>query len=168
MRRKRQAQTQTEAPPRTLSEKYPPSEPCTCPICLAYCARPGWWTVEEARRALGAGYARRLMLELAPDGSFGVLSPAFRGCEGFFALNEHAARGCNFLKDNRCELYGKGFQPLECRFCHHARRGLGPKCHADLERDWNTPAGRALIAEWARLTGVWESLDKYGLGALKT
>ena len=37
---------------RSLEEKYPPSEPCACEICRAYCARPGWWTVEEARRAM--------------------------------------------------------------------------------------------------------------------
>jgi len=31
------------------------------------------------------------------------------------------------------------------RFYHHERRGLGPKCHADLEQDWKTPAGQALV-----------------------
>ena len=138
---------------KTLAEKYPPSEPCSCEICLGYCGRPGWWTVEEAGRALQAGYGPRMMLELSPDRSFGVLSPAFKGNEGAFALNLYAARGCNFLKESRCELYGTGFQPLECRFCHHNRRGLGPKCHAALERDWNTPAGRALVEGWSISAG---------------
>jgi hypothetical protein len=50
---------------KTLHEKYPPSEPCTCEICLSYCARPGWWTVEEAASALEAGYGNRMMLEIA-------------------------------------------------------------------------------------------------------
>lgn len=143
---------------KTLVEKYPPSKPCSCKICLSYCARPGWWTVEEATRAIDAGYGNRMMLEMSPDRSFGVLSPAFRGCEVDFALNLYADRGCTFLKDNRCELYGTGFQPLECRYCHHDRPGLGSQCHADIEKDWNTPAGRALVVRWSKLTGFWKRL----------
>lgn len=144
---------------RSLARKYPPSEPCACEICLAYCRRPGWWTVEEADSAIVAGYGGRMMLEMAPDRSFGVLSPAFKGCEANFALDVCSVRGCTFLKDDRCELHGTGFQPLECRFCHHDRRGLGPKCHADIERDWNTSRGRVLVVRWSKLTGFWERLN---------
>jgi len=150
------------------AEKYPPSEPCACEVCLAYCLRPGWWTVSQAAAALDAGLGNRMMLELSPDRSFGVLSPAFQGCEGTFALNRYAARGCNFLKENRCELHGTAFQPLECRHCHHDRPGAGPVCHADLESDWNTPAGRRLVVRWSKLTGVWRDLSLYGLEKLKT
>jgi hypothetical protein len=135
---------------RTLIEKYPPSEPCACEICVGYCARPGWWTVAESARALEAGYANRMMLEVAPELTFGVLSPAFKGCERSIAINEFAQMGCTFLKNNLCELFGSGHQPLECRFCHHERRGLGLKCHADLERDWKTRAGQALVEKWIR------------------
>ena len=138
---------------KTLLEKYPPSEPCTCEICLSYCTRPGWWTVKEAAHALDAGYGYRMMLEVAPEFTFGVLSPAFRGCERSFATNQHAKNGCNFLKNDRCELYGTGFQPLECRFCYHDRPGLGLKCHADLEKDWKTPAGQALVQTWIEQVG---------------
>jgi hypothetical protein len=138
---------------KTLAQKYPPSEPCACEICSGYCARPGWWTVQEAARAVDAGHAARMMLEMSPDRSFGVLAPAFKGCEVSFALQRYASQGCTFLKDNRCELHGTGLQPLECRFCHHDRVGLGLKCHADLEKDWNTPAGRALVVRWSKLTG---------------
>jgi len=139
---------------KSLPEKYPPSEPCTCEICLSYCARPGWWTVEEATRALKAGYGNRMMLEIAPELTFGVLSPAFKGSEKSFAANQFAKNGCNFLKDDRCELFGTGHQPLECRFCHHDRRGLGPKCHATLEKDWKTPAGQALVEKWIKQVGL--------------
>ncbi len=139
---------------KSLAERYPPSEPCSCEVCLGYCARPGWWTVAEAELAIQAGYAGRMMLELSPERTFGVLSPAFKGCEGTFATNECAPNGCNFLKNNLCELYGTGFQPLECRFCHHTRVGLGPKCHADLEKDWHTPAGQKLVQKWIQLTGA--------------
>lgn len=107
------------------------------------------------------------MLEIAPERTFGVLSPAFRGCEGTFALQQHASRGCTFLKASLCELHGTGFQPLECRVCHHSRPGLGPRCHADIEKDWKTDRGRDLVAGWSKLTGIWDLLDLYGLSALK-
>ena len=139
---------------KALSEKYPPSEPCSCEICLGYCTRPGWWTVEEATRALEAGYGDCMMLEIAPELTFGVLSPAFKGCEKSFATSQFVKNGCNFLKSDRCELFGTGHQPLECRFCHHERRGLGPKCHAALEKDWKTPAGQALVKKWIKQIGL--------------
>lgn len=139
---------------KTLTEKYPPSEPCSCNICLAYCARPGWWTVEQASRALDAGYGDRMMLEMAPELTFGVLSPAFRGCERSIATNQFAKNGCNFLKENLCELFGTGHQPLECRFCHHDRKGQGPICHVDLEKDWKTPAGQVLVEKWIKQVGL--------------
>jgi hypothetical protein len=112
-------------------------------------------------------YTRRRMLEPAPERTFGVVAPAFRGCEGAFAFQQYAGRGCNFLNENRCELHGTGHQPLECRFCHHDRPGLGPECHAALEEDWKTPAGRRLVIRWAKMTGGWDHLDRYGLERLK-
>jgi hypothetical protein len=118
--------------------------------------RPGWWTVAEAARAIHAGYAARMMLEISPEHTFGVIAPAFQGCENFFALNIHAHNGCTFLKDQRCELHGTGLQPLECCFCHHSRAGLGQKCHAAIEKDWDTAAGRALVVRWMKLTGLWQ------------
>jgi len=144
----------------TLAEKYPPSPDCACPICLAYCRRPGWWTVTEAARAIEAGYARRMMLEMAPDQSYGVLSPAFKGCEGDFAREFSAVNGCTFFKDQRCELHGTDLMPLECRFCHHERPGQGLLCHADLERNWTTPAGASLVVRWSRLTGFLERMTR--------
>lgn len=133
-----------------LETRFPPSSPCSCDICRAHCCRPGWWTVEEARRAFAAGYGGRMMLELAPDRSFGVLSPAFKGCEGNVALKEYAKNGCNFLKDGLCELHGTGLEPLECRYCHHTRTGMGTLCHAALEDDWRTPEGQKLVKLWIK------------------
>ena len=138
----------------THAEKYPPSVPCSCEICRSYCKRPGWWTVAEADRAVEAGYATRMMLEMSPDRTFGVLSPAFKGCEMKFAYQEYSGRGCAFLLDGKCELHGTGHQPLECRYCHHERAGMGPHCHADIERDWNSPEGRALIVKWSQTVGL--------------
>jgi hypothetical protein len=130
-------------------EKYPPSEPCSCKTCVSYCKRPGWWTVKEARLALEKGFGHRMMLEIAPELTFGVLSPAFKGNEGTYAFQLFAGKGCTFLKNNLCELYGTGFQPLECRFCHHNRKGEGVKCHLDIEKEWNTESGQELVKAWS-------------------
>jgi hypothetical protein len=145
----------------SLNEKYPPSEPCSCQICLSYCVRPGWWTLNEAKLAIDAGYGNRMMLEMSPDLSFGVLSPAFKGYEGGYALNIFSKQGCNFLKNNLCELYGTDFQPIECRFCHHDRKGEGTHCHIDLEKDWKTITGQKLIVRWSIVTGFNERLNNF-------
>ena len=141
----------------SLEKRYPPSPPCTCQVCINYCARPGWWSVEGARRAIQAGYGGRMMLEVSPERTMGVLSPAFKGCEGAYALEIFKQRGCTFLSDERCELFGTGLQPLECRYCHHERIGLGSQCHTDLEKDWATPQGQALVHEWGRKMKLWKN-----------
>ncbi len=142
----------------SLKEKYPPSEPCSCDICTAFCIRPGWWTVEEASAAIAAGYSSRMMLEISPELTFGVLSPAFKGCEMNFALQQFSRAGCNFLSNGLCELHDTPFIPLECRFCHHARKGQGAKCHADIENDWKTYEGQALVKKWA---SAYKVVEKY-------
>jgi len=151
---------------RALALRFPPSEPCACDACRQYCLRPGWWTVEEAKDAVAAAYGNRMMLEVAPERTFGVLAPAFKGCEGSFALQQFADRGCTFLQGGRCELHGTGLQPLECRFCHHDRPGSGPQCHAALESDWHSPAGRTLIARWSRMVGLRAELQRLGLSRI--
>jgi hypothetical protein len=92
------------------------------------------------------------MLEIAPEMTFGVLSPAFKGCEGSYALQVYAKNGCNFLHNGLCELHGTGYEPLECLYCHHLRKGLGQKCHEAIEADWNTPAGQTLVKMWIEQT----------------
>jgi hypothetical protein len=148
----------------SLIEKYPPSEPCSCSICKTYCIRPGWWTVKEASKAIEAGFGGRMMLEISADFAFGVLSPAFKGCERNFAIQEYSHNGCNFFVDNFCELHDTGFEPLECRFCHHLRKGLGQKCHADIEKDWQTTDGQILVAKWLTLYDV---LRNYQINNMK-
>jgi len=143
---------------KSLAQRFPPSPPCGCPVCLSYCIRPGWWTVEEAARAIQAGYAKRMMLEIAPEHTFNVLSPAFKGNEGRFALSAFQGRGCTFLEQDRCQLHGTPYMPLECRFCHHDRPGQGPVCHDAIEHDWNTPEGQELVERWSRITGFTKEL----------
>ena len=59
--------------------------------------------------------------------------------------------------------YDTGFEPLECRFCHHMRKGLGEKCHADIEKDWQTPVGQTLVKKWVAMSGV---LLKYKINSI--
>ncbi|MBK7028102.1 MAG: hypothetical protein IPH45_02350 [Bacteroidales bacterium] len=138
-----------------LLQKFPPSEACSCEICQSYCQRPGWWTVAQASDAIAAGFANRMMLEMAPEGTFSVLSPAFKGNEVNFALEVYATQGCTFFSGGLCELFGTGHEPLECRFCHHERKGEGLECHAEIEKDWNSPDAKRLIVQWGNLTGFW-------------
>ena len=139
-----------------LKEKYQPSKPCTCDICKSYCLRPGWWTVDEAEKAIQAGLSHRMMLEISPERHFGVLSPAFKGNESNYALQIFSKNSCTFYCNGLCELFGTGLQPLECRFCHHKRKGLGLKCHLDIEKDWNTKSGKSLIIKWGNIIGFWQ------------
>jgi len=145
---------------------YPPSPPCNCEICRSYCQRPGWWTITQAYQAIEAGYARRMMLEMSPDYSYGVLAPAFRGCEGKFATNFFAKRGCTFFTDGNCEIHSTGFLPLECAFCHHTRKGQGEICHADIGKQWNTPAGQTLVVLWSNLSGLMGEINYENLRRL--
>lgn len=141
-----------------LREKYPPSEPCSCDICRSYCQRPGWWTPDEAGKVLLAGYANRIMLEVSPEKDFAVLSPAFKGNEGSIALELFSGNGCTFLNDGLCELFGTGLQPLECRFCHHSRKGEGLACHLDIEQEWKSPQGKRIVVRWGNITGLWTKM----------
>jgi len=138
-----------------IENEFPPSRPCSCEVCTGYCRRPGWWTVREAEMAIAAGYADRMMLEISPGFDFAVLSPAFRGNECQYALELYAAEGCTFLKDNLCGLFGSGFQPLECRYCHHEREGTGENCHRAIGEEWNSEHAKRLIVRWGNLTGFW-------------
>ena len=139
-----------------LNEKYQPSEPCSCDICKSYCLRPGWWTVYEAVKAIQSGLSNRMMLEISPENDYGVLSPAFKGNESNYALQIYSKNGCTFYNNGLCELFGTELQPMECRYCHHDRKGLGLKCHLDIEKDWKTKQGQRLVVRWGNIIGLWQ------------
>jgi hypothetical protein len=44
--------------------------------------------------------------------------------------------------------------------CCHARPGLGARCHADIEKDWNSKRGQALVDRWAERFDI---LKRYGV-----
>lgn len=97
-----------------------------------------------------------MMLEVSPEFDFAVLSPAFKGNESSVSLQVFAKNTCTFYSNGLCELFGSGLQPLECRFCHHDRKGLGKKCHLDIEKDWRKPEALALVVRWGMITGFWK------------
>jgi hypothetical protein len=66
-----------------------------------------------------------MMLEVSPELTFGVLSPAFKGGEMNFALQEFSQNKCTFLENDLCGLFNSALSRLECRFCHHTRTGEG-------------------------------------------
>ncbi|MBN1983004.1 MAG: hypothetical protein JW795_15840 [Chitinivibrionales bacterium] len=101
-----------------------------------------------------------MMVEASPEFSFGVLSPSFKGNEGGFARAEFATNGCTFLKDLKCELFGTGVQPLECRYCHHERRNQGPECHTAIEKEWYSQQGQKVIVEWFKITNFWQRANE--------
>lgn len=148
----------SESSGRSLHEMFPASPSCNCEICRGYCQRPGWWMVSEATLAIRKGLSYRMMLEISPEVTFGVLSPAFRGCEMRIATNAFKSTCCTFSHEDGWELYQSDLMPPECRFCHHERTGMGQNCHEALENDWNSAAGRKLVVEWCNLTRLWERM----------
>ena len=137
-----------------LYKRFPPSPACSCSICAYYCRRPGWPLVEEARLAIELGMAGRLMLEFAPDFSFGILAPAFKGNEGHCAFTLYSHNGCTFLCDSGCEIFDAAYRPIECRFCHHNRPDQGLSCHLAVARDWDTSKGRRLVHRWLSMQNL--------------
>lgn len=111
---------------------------CTCEECVSCCkSYPGWFTPDEALRAIEAGFASRFMLDwFEPDSRLGnkerifVLSPAGVGFEGRSApeysigeLLQFVVTGtnpidlrCTFLtQDEKCEIHNTLFKPVQCR-----------------------------------------------------
>ena len=142
---------------RSLVEKYPPSAQCSCAICISYCRRPGWWTVEEAAAARQAGDGDSMVLEVGPGNAFRFLSPPFSGNEVVFTAKEVAGQDYTFLENERCQLYVTSHQPLECPFCHHDRPGQGTSGYRDVGKQWSSPAERALGVRRTDQSGFWRT-----------
>lgn len=133
-----------------------PEASCTCASCVNACqTNPGWFAPNDAKRALDAGLANRIMLDWwsdSPEDIF-ILAPAARGCEGsmapdmpmsIFFIGSWCKGRCTFLnKKNRCDIHDSGHKPHQCRtFASN-----------ETMRDmWNTKKGRALVARWRKET----------------
>jgi hypothetical protein len=134
---------------------------------------PGWFTPEEARIAVAAGYAGRMMLDwLEPDPAVGnaeriwVLAPASEGHGGdkapelpdfqsFFAAAASSwCKGrCVMLIDRRCSIHESGFKPLQCHLMNgcdeaHLNTPTDPASNYSVARLWDTALGREVVREW--------------------
>lgn len=142
-------------------------EACDCGECRRLCARnPGWFTPVEARSALDAGHAAKLMRdwlepcdEVGNDDRIYLLSPASIGHEGddapemdFFHWLSGGCKGaCVFYREGLCDLHATTFKPVQCRTAFGCR-DLTPEYPDNYEvaRLWDTDEGRAVVSAWQR------------------
>lgn len=147
------------------------AESCTCEECVSACAfNPGIFLPAEAKLAIEAGYAKRMMLynEVVPMRSgrgrvVAYLMPAVPHMGGksdgpmtfgqamLLVVGGRGRGKCTFLtRAGRCRIHDSGFKPAECR----GYLGCGPHdAKVDEKRDrlirsWTTPEGRAVIDQW--------------------
>lgn len=120
---------------------------CTCDKCISACKHyPGWMTVEEAKAAIAAGFADRLMLDYwAADENVYVLCPTIQGVEGNVAPFWPDGT-CTFLANDRCSIHESGFKPMQCRTTMVCNDSGADK--QDFLQYWDTDEGRKLIADW--------------------
>ena len=128
--------------------KEPPA--CQCDECKSYCKRPGWYTPDEARAAIEAGLAQRMMCDWWEDseGNIDILGPAIQGYEGR-AAPWWPSGWCTFYHDGQCDVHGT-HKPLECRVAHHAYPPNG--VHGGIAKMWDTSEGRKVVALWEKET----------------
>jgi hypothetical protein len=149
---------------------------CSCPKCVQLCRHaPGWMSPDDARKAIGAGHAPKLMVDylLKSEGNIYVLGPATRGQEGYRAKNTDELFGggsifdmfirspppkgvCTFFNKDRCTLHTTDFKPRQCRETYGCSKE-GPNNYAMAE-DWNNPEAQALVREWMKLVGLEEDV----------
>lgn len=144
---------------------------CTCRSCVGLCEKnPGWMTPADAKKAIRAGLASRLMRDwLDPCSKVGnkeriyLLCPAsddrggedapewddMHGGGGDFVasfLNPPWKGRCTFLSNGRCDIHNSGFKPTQCASAL-ACKSTG-KDNYEMGRLWDNADGRAVIDLW--------------------
>lgn len=150
---------------------------CTCSTCTSHCHRvPGWMLPEEARKAVDAGYAPKLMIDWfdGKDGPLFVLCPAAQFHEGERAptwdemtggdwmrgwLGNVSKGRCAFLSEvGRCTIHDSGFKPIHCRQAFHdSTKVIREPDNEKIAGAWQTTDAKALIEEWKKLVEFDES-----------
>jgi Fe-S-cluster containining protein len=162
--------------------------PCQCEKCVKLCTRnPGWFTPDEAQRAIATGLADQLMLDWLDEDerydiqhTIWILSPASQNCWGewhskqkapdwddmhddgvHWILGGQSWKGpCIFLKDNLCRIHNTDFKPLECRSGRYCIDGDADGSeHIAIGKLWDTDAARAIVADWKQKVGYVEDDD---------
>jgi Fe-S-cluster containining protein len=124
---------------------------CSCKRCKEECRRcPGWFTPEEAVKAIEAGYAPRMsavvQLHHKTLRPITALAPSVIGSEG--KRYYHRAGRCTFLNHlDRCEIHRSGFKPVECRLGFSCRPSTNPN-ELEMFAMWDTPEGKSAVEKW--------------------
>lgn len=114
--------------------------------------RPGWFTPSEAKQAIEAGLANKLMLDWWESDDemphIEIISPACKGSEGDSAPS-WTFGPCAFLtSDKKCQLHDTGFKPTECRsFCCKVDKG---NIHKETAKTWNSEEGKRVVELWKK------------------
>lgn len=147
-------------------------EACKCRECTSACERcPGWFSPEEAIKAMDAGLAGNMMLDwMSKDHKCKnftyILSPAVVASGGQLApegddflqmlLGNWQKGECGFLVKGLCSIHDRGFKPLQCRAATHDDNDyIDNWAMAVL---WDTAAGKAAVARWRKETGCTERI----------
>lgn len=136
-----------------------PDAECSCDLCKQMCKLPCWGTPDEIRKLMDLGYGPRLMYDYwvgnfrndeNDNADIGIISVAEKGREGEEA-SSWRDEGCTFQMENGlCEIHTI-CKPVEGRkggACENAKHPVCDTIHADVARLWDTPEGRAVVAEW--------------------
>lgn len=133
-----------------IAQNMPPS--CSCAHCQQMCAVACTPRPEDVRRLIDAGHGGRLMLCVwTHEPLVEFLTPALKGSEGTDSPHHPVSvGGCTFWnKERLCDLHRAGLKPTEGRLTHHhPKYQHGKKLTALIMEEWDTEAGRALIADW--------------------
>jgi Fe-S-cluster containining protein len=146
---------------------------CSCSKCRSLCSNPGWFTPEEAERAIEAGYADKMMIDyLVGEPNIYILAPASKGCEKDRApntdelfgsgLSRFVTRGttkgkCVLNKDGLCFIHDTDFKPLQCRSAMACEGDVGLD-NTQMGEMWRNPEAQALVRRWMALVDLGEEV----------
>jgi Fe-S-cluster containining protein len=168
---KREKENEIEASLMTKTE-------CSCEACQRLCTRnPGWMTPEEAKKAIDAGLAEKLMCDwldpseevgnteriflLCPASDYrgGEMAPEWEDMHGYtgtildrFYGDIYKGR-CIFFDGRLCTIHTSGFKPKQCRteFGCDDEQWMN---NYDMARLWFNDACRQLVKDWQKLVGL--------------
>lgn len=138
---------------------------CSCVRCTSLCRKaPGWFTPDEARRAIDAGFAEQLMLDywIKHPSNVYILCPATLRHEKTRAANTDELYGdmsfaeamlaapskgiCVFLDRGLCSIHASGFKPLQCVSAKGCEPNVGLD-NTEMSSHWDNPEAQALVRE---------------------
>ena len=140
-----------------------------CPDCkkgVDMChLRPCWGTVEDFRKIIANGYAKKLMIDYYSADSLNngekiyFLSGASNGNECSKA-HWYPKGTCLLLEDNKCTI--NALKPTMGRIMCWQEGHISEKLHTRLYENLATPAGRKLLENWKKMVDYVDKDDNEG------